>query len=56
MNRFGDLFLAYKDGSVHMLDVGSGTVKRIADSRDDFRAMIESARKRESVAHDTTRG
>ena len=36
MNRFGDLFLVFADGSVHMLDVGAGTLKQVADSRDDF--------------------
>jgi hypothetical protein len=41
MNRFGDLFLVYPDGSVHMLDVGAGRVERVADSRDDFRAKID---------------
>jgi hypothetical protein len=36
VNRFADLFLVLDDGSVHMLDVGDGTLCRVADSRDDF--------------------
>ncbi len=41
MNRFGDLFLVFPDGTVHMLDVGAGTVEKVADSREDFRARID---------------
>jgi hypothetical protein len=41
MNRFGDLFLLYADGSVHMLDVGIGTVKRLAESRDEFLIKVD---------------
>jgi hypothetical protein len=41
MNRFGDLFLVYANGSVHLLDVGCGTVERVAESREDFRAKID---------------
>src|SRR5262249_54875629 len=36
VNRFADLFLVLPDRSVHMLDVGAGTLTRMADSRDDF--------------------
>jgi hypothetical protein len=36
MNRFGDLFIVLDDGTVHMLDVGGGTLKKVAESRDDF--------------------
>ena len=36
MNRFGDLFLVFDDGSVQMLDVGGGTLTSVAESRDDF--------------------
>lgn len=35
-NRFGDLFLVFNHDSVHLLDVGSGTIEKLADSRDDF--------------------
>jgi hypothetical protein len=41
VNRFADLFMVLCDGSVHMLDVGIGTLTRIADSRDDFGAKID---------------
>jgi len=36
VNRFGDLFIVLEDGSVHMLDVGKGTLRRMADDRDKF--------------------
>jgi len=41
MNRFGDLFLVFEDGSVHMLDVGGGTLERVASSREDFGFKID---------------
>jgi hypothetical protein len=41
VNRFADLFLVLSDGSVHMLDVGAGTLRRVADSRDDFCTKID---------------
>src|SRR6476619_1753634 len=41
MNRFGDLFLVLDDGTVHMLDVGGGTLKKVAESRDDFANKID---------------
>jgi hypothetical protein len=36
MDRFGDLFLTLPDGSVHRLDVGAGTLTKLADSQDEF--------------------
>jgi hypothetical protein len=36
VNRFADLFLVLPDGTVHMLDVGVGTLSKLADSRDEF--------------------
>jgi hypothetical protein len=36
VNRIGDVIAVYEDGSVHMLDVGAGTVQRLANDRDDF--------------------
>src|SRR4026209_235960 len=36
MNRFGDLFIVLADGTVHILDVGCGTLSKVADTRDDF--------------------
>jgi hypothetical protein len=41
VNRFADLFLVLPDGTVHMLDVGSGTLTKLADSRDDFTAQLD---------------
>lgn len=41
MNLYGDLFLVYEDGSVHMLDVGRGSVERLAESRDDFLRKLD---------------
>jgi hypothetical protein len=41
MNRFGDLFLTLPDGTVHMLDVGTGSLTRMADDRDDFSRKLD---------------
>jgi hypothetical protein len=41
VNRFGDVFAVFDDGSVHMLDVGIGAVERIADNRDHFADQID---------------
>ena len=41
MNRFGDLFVVLNDGTVHMLDVGGGTLNRVAESRDDFANKLD---------------
>ena len=41
MNRFGDLFLVFEDGSVHMLDVGCGTLERLACTRDYFATKVD---------------
>src|SRR5277367_314921 len=40
VNRFGDLFVVLDDDSVHMLDVGVGSFKRLADSRSHFASLI----------------
>jgi hypothetical protein len=42
VNRFADLFLVLPDGTVHLLDVGAGTLSKVADSRDDFCAKIDA--------------
>jgi len=36
VNRFGDVFAVFEDGSVHRLDVGIGEIERVADDRDHF--------------------
>jgi hypothetical protein len=41
MNRFGDLFIVLDDGTVHMLDVGIGTLKKVAENRDDFATRLD---------------
>jgi hypothetical protein len=41
MNRIGDLFLVMPDGSVHMLDIGRGTLERIANDRAHFRELCD---------------
>ncbi len=41
MNRFGDLFLMLPDGSIHLLDVGAGTLTKLAESQDEFCRKID---------------
>ncbi len=41
VNRLCDLFIVTDDGSVHMLDVGAGTLKRLAANRDEFYRLID---------------
>jgi hypothetical protein len=41
MNRFGDLFLILPDGTVQMLDVGAGSLTKLAENRDDFCRRID---------------
>jgi hypothetical protein len=41
MNRYGDLFLILPDGSVNMVDVGIGSLTKVADSRDEFSRLID---------------
>ena len=41
INRFGDLFIVLDDGTVHMLDVGGGTLKQVAETRDDFANKLD---------------
>jgi hypothetical protein len=41
VSRFADLFLVLPDGTVHMLDVGAGTLTKLAESRDDFATKID---------------
>ena len=43
VNRFADLFIVQNDGSIWMLDTGSGAYKRMADSRDHFADRAEDA-------------
>ena len=41
VNRFGDLFIVSDDGCVHMLDVGRGSLEKLASSREDFATQID---------------
>jgi hypothetical protein len=41
MNRYGDLFLVYEDGSVHMLQIDGGSVQKLASSRDEFARKLD---------------
>jgi hypothetical protein len=41
VNRLCDLFIVTDDGSVHMLDIGAGTLKRLAANRDEFCRLID---------------
>ncbi len=41
MNRFGDLFIILDDGTVHMLDVGAGSLNKLAENRDNFRSRVD---------------
>jgi hypothetical protein len=43
VNRIGDVFAVFDDGSVHMLDVGVGTLTRLANDREDFCTNIDLA-------------
>ena len=36
VNRFGDLFMIYEDGSLHHLDVQLGTITKRADTKAEF--------------------
>jgi hypothetical protein len=42
VNLFGDAFVVANDGAVHMLDVGAGLFKPIADSRDHFAKLVDA--------------
>jgi hypothetical protein len=43
VNRFGDIVFVAEDGWVGFLDIGAGTVSRIADSRDHFFALVDQS-------------
>jgi hypothetical protein len=40
-NRFCDLFLVPPEGTVHLLDVGAGSLTKVAESRDDFSKKLD---------------
>ena len=41
-NRFGDIFVIPEYGSVQLLDIQTGMVRKIAEGRDDFAERIDS--------------
>ena len=41
LTRTGDVFVVLPDDSVHLLDVGAGTLSQVAESQDEFTARIE---------------
>jgi hypothetical protein len=41
MNRYGDLFLILPDGTVHMLDIGDGSLTKLAEDRSEFARRID---------------
>jgi hypothetical protein len=43
MSRYGDLFLEFDEGGIHMLDVGNGSLEKVAESSPDFWRKINEA-------------
>ena len=43
VNRFGDVIMKLPDGGIHHLDIGNGSLQRVADNRDAFLARCENA-------------
>lgn len=41
VNRYGDVIFVPDDGSIHILDVGRGTVEQVAASRDEFTTRLD---------------
>jgi Domain of unknown function (DUF1851) len=41
VNRLGDVFFIAEDGSVYVLDVGTGRVRRLAESRTQFSEQMD---------------
>lgn len=41
VTRFADMFLVLPDQTVHMLDVGAGTLTKVAEDRDEFVTKID---------------
>lgn len=40
MNRYGDLFFIFNDGSIHMLDIGAGEIEKLAENEEEFLVKI----------------
>lgn len=41
VNRYGDLFIVREDSSVWMVDIGTGTLDRIASSRGEYAELLD---------------
>lgn len=41
VNRFGDLFIRLDDSTIHHLDIGAGTLRRVAATCDEFCAICD---------------
>ena len=41
VNRLGDLFIVLDEGPVHLLNVGAATFTRVADTREQFGALLD---------------
>jgi hypothetical protein len=41
VNRFGDLFFVLDGETIHMLDVGNGTLKQVTVNREEFSQKID---------------
>ena len=41
VNRFGDIFMVFEDGSVRKLDVGAGSLEKLAENREHFAEVID---------------
>jgi hypothetical protein len=41
LTRTGDLFVRLPDGSIHILDVGAGELRQVAENREEFCIKIE---------------
>ena len=41
MNRYGDLFLVFDDGTIHLLDIGNGSIEQLAKNRDEFVSKVD---------------
>jgi hypothetical protein len=41
INRFGDVFIVQEDESIHMLNLATGTLERLADRLEDFADLLE---------------
>lgn len=41
VNRFGDIIFVSSEGAVHILDIGAGTITKIAANREDFYTQVD---------------